>query len=160
MRATAESLGGRSANGRTDPSESSPSYLRLQVAIGRGDDAYVNSLRRRRADGVNLAMFDQAQELTLVSGAEFCDLVKEESATSSLARHPRIIFDSIGEAALLMAEKLRLDERIGECRAVDRDERASASAPIMNYRARISLPVPVSPVISHALRAGDLVCIM
>ena len=61
----------------------------------------------------------------------------------------RLLRDRAGEGALLVAEQLALEQRLGDRGAVDRHERPSARGLLLwSARATSSLPVPLSPVIS------------
>ena len=73
------------------------------------------------------------------------------SASSNL---PLLLRDGAGEGALLVAEQLRLEQRLGERRAGDgRRTACSARSPEKwMARATSSLPVPLSPWISTVLR--------
>ena len=57
------------------------------------------------------------------------DLVEEQRAPVSRLEQPRFGFTGVGEGAPLVAEQLGLQERLGDRRAVDRDERATLSRP-------------------------------
>ena len=60
-----------------------------------------------------------------------------------------------GEAALHVPEELRFEQRFGQPRAVDRDERPVARLEwTWTVRAMRSLPTPLSPVIEHLRFAG------
>ena len=56
------------------------------------------------------------------------DLVEEEHAAVGLLDAARLGADGAGERAALVAEQLRLEQLIGQRRAVDRDERPAALA--------------------------------
>ena len=58
--------------------------LALEVAVGRGQDAHVDLVRRLLADGVELAVLDEAQQLGLHAELHLADLVEEDRAAVGL----------------------------------------------------------------------------
>jgi hypothetical protein len=60
----------------------------FEVAVGRGDDPDVHRHRLRFAKRVDLAVFEDAQELRLQVEADVGDLVEEESAPGGRADAP------------------------------------------------------------------------
>src|SRR5262249_49564017 len=73
-----------------------------------------------------LALLDRAKQLRLRSEWELSHLVEEDRSSARSFEKTRLRLIGAGECALLEAEELRLDDRLGECRAVDLDERAVA----------------------------------
>ena len=69
---------------------------------------------------------------------------------SASSKRPGLRADGAGEGALLVAEQLRLHQRLGDGGAVDLDERLAVRAASCSWSARAtsSLPVPLSPVMS------------
>ena len=61
----------------------------LQVAVRGGDDPDVDLARRRRAETLDLAVLDDAEELCLEGRVEVADLVEEERpAVGELSNRP------------------------------------------------------------------------
>ena len=75
------------------------------------------------------------------------DLVEKQRAAVGQLEAARAVRDGAGEGALLVAEQLRLEQRLRQRGAVDLDERLAARARrAVVHRARhSSLPVPLSP---------------
>ena len=94
-----------------------------QVAIGGGDDAHIDLDRLARADRLDLALLDGAQELDLRRRRQFADLVEEQCAARGLDEFSDMALGRAGERALLVAEQDRLDEVLRHGAAIDRDER-------------------------------------
>ena len=78
------------------------------------------------------------------------DLVEEERAAVRVLDQARPRRCRAGEGAARVAEQLVLEQRFGERRAVEGDERLRARGLLAAWiaRATSSLPVPVSPVMS------------
>src|SRR6185503_18901082 len=107
--------------------EAAPGDLLLQVAVGRGDDAHVDVLRRRGADRADLPLLERAEELRLERRRRLRDLVEEERAPVRDLEEALLLVDRAGERALLVAEELALEQALGERRAVLRDEELVAA---------------------------------
>jgi len=67
------------------------------------------------------------QEHDLDFSRQFADLVEEDRAAVGQFEAALSSLDGSGERTLLVAKELRGDERGGNCRAVDADERARGS---------------------------------
>ena len=80
-----------------------------------------------RADRIDLAFLDRAQELDLRGQRQFADLVEEQRAAGGFDELAGMALGRAGERALLVAEQDRLDEVVGDGAAVDRDERLGAA---------------------------------
>ena len=89
---------------------------------------------------------EHAQQLRLQRRGHLGDLVEEERAAVGQLEAAQPPLGGAGEGAALVAEQLALDERLGDGRAVEGDERLLArSERSWSARATSSLPVPVSP---------------
>ena len=97
-----------------------------QVAVGGRDDAHVDLDRLARADRLDLALLDRAQQLDLRGRRQLADLVEEQRAAGGLDEFAGVALGGAGEGALLVAEQDRLDEVVGDGAAIDRDERLGA----------------------------------
>ena len=124
-----------------------------EIGVRRGDDADVDLDRLRVADALELALLQHAQQLGLQRRAHRPDLVEEERALVRLLEPALARADRAGERAAHVTEQLRLEQRLRNRAAVDRDEAVARAAALLWWiaRAASSLPVPVSPVISTVL---------
>ena len=133
----------------------------LEVAVGGGDEADVD-LERRWSPPTrsNSPLLQHAQELGLHGRRQLADLVEEERAAVGQLEAPGLLAVGAGEGAALVAEQLALEQRLGQRRAVERDEGAvGARAGVMDRRGRAtSLPVPLSPVMSTVVAVAATFC--
>src|SRR5690606_704226 len=79
----------------------------------------------RRTDRHDLALLDRAQQLHLQSRRHLAHLVQEERAALGCDEQTLLVAHRAGEAALHVAEQLRLEQVLGQRAAVDRDERTA-----------------------------------
>ena len=93
-----------------------------QVAVGGGDDAHVHLDRVGRADPLDLALLQHAQQLHLGGERDVADLVEEDGAAVGGVEEALLVALRAGEGALHVAEELRLEERLGEGAAVQGHE--------------------------------------
>ena len=75
-----------------------------QVAVGGGDDAYIDLDRLAAADRVDLALLQRAQQFDLRGERQFSDLVEEERAPGSLHELAGVALGGAGERPLLVTE--------------------------------------------------------
>ena len=86
---------------------------------------------------------EEPQQQALHPRAGLADFVHEHGAAVRHFEHADAIAIGAGEAAALVAEQLALEERFGDGRAVDRDERIAAPrAPGVNQTGDDFLPDP------------------
>ena len=107
------------------------------------------------ADRAHLALLQHAQQLHLERRRQLADLVEEQRAAVGRPEEAGLaLVVGAGEGALLVAEQLALEQRLGQRAAVDGDERRAWRAARSSWSARAtsSLPVPLSPVISTVER--------
>ena len=95
----------------------------LQIRIRRGDDTHVHGEGGRLAERVDLAGFEEAQQLGLQVETELADLVEEQRPVLCGPDQARIVAICPGERAALEAEEMALDQFAWDCRAVERHER-------------------------------------
>ena len=122
------------------------SRSRLVAAI----DAHVDAARLRSvADALDLAGLEEPQQQRLHAQAHLADLVHEDRAAVGRFEQAALVAVGVGEAAAHVAEQLRLEQRVGNARAVDRDAAARGARRLRVWirRATTSLPTPLSPVI-------------
>ena len=101
-----------------------PGRLVFEAAVGRGDDPRVDAARQVLADPPDLAVLEHAQQLGLGARRQLADLVEEQRAAVRLLEQPGALGDRAGERAAGVAEQLRLDQLVGERRAVEGAEPA------------------------------------
>ena len=102
--------------------------LLREVAIGGGDHAHVDLDGRRGAHRLDLAVLQHAQHLGLGARRHVADLVEEDGAAVGGDELADLLAHRAGEAALLVAEELGLDQLLGDRRAVDLDQRRARAA--------------------------------
>ena len=102
-----------------------------------------------RADRLDFALLDGAQQLHLRRRRQFADLIKKQGAAVGLDEFAGVALGGAGEGAFLVAEQDRLDEIFRHRAAIDRDERLAAARSLEPWMARAinSLPTPDSPPI-------------
>ena len=93
-------------------------------------------LRADVADRMNLAAFEEAQELRLDGRLELADLVEEQRAALGRADDARKRVDRAGERAAPVAEELALDELARHGGAVERHERSALDRAVLVDQAR------------------------
>ena len=75
------------------------------------------------ADRPHLAFLEHAQQPDLQRGRRVADLVEQHRAAAGLLEHALVIRHGARERPALMAEQLRLEQRVGDRAAVDADKR-------------------------------------
>ena len=122
----------------------------FEVGVGGGDDADVDGQRAGLAERRDFARLEEAEQLRLEVEAELADFVEEEGAVAGGADQAELVAVGAGEGAAAVAEQLAFEQVAGDGGAVERDERLLPARSEKSWmaRARISLPVPLSPVIS------------
>ena len=110
------------------------------------------------AERLDRPLLQHAQQLGLRRQRHLGDLVEQQRAAVGRLEAAVAALDRAGERAALVAEQLRLEQRLRERRAVDGDERLARARVLRScsVRATSSLPVPLSPVIS----TGASLCAM
>ena len=121
-------------------------HLRLEVAVGGGDDADVAAERPGVADGRVLPLLEEAEELDLERQGQLAYLVEEERAALGRARRGPGARVGAGERALGVPEELALEQRSGMAPQLTVKRRLGARDSRVERRAATSLPVPLSPL--------------
>ena len=88
----------------------------------RADDAHIEHLLGGGTDRTHRALLDRAQQLALHRQRQLADLVEKERAAAGGLEEALAVLAGAGEGALAVAEELRLEQRLGNRAAVDRDE--------------------------------------
>src|SRR5882672_6114543 len=86
------------------------------------DDSSVKGTLLGSAETAETPVFDNAQELCLELEWELDNLVEKDGARSGDLEQSTLQRSRIGERARLVAEQLALEERLWNCRAIDRHE--------------------------------------
>ena len=130
--------------------------LRLEVAVRGRDHPHVDLLDARGADGLDLALLQDAEELRLEPDGELANLVEDEGPAVGLREEAAPGLRRAGERAARVAEQLGLGELLRDRAAVEAHERAvRARRPwAWTIEAMSSLPVPVSPRTSTVTSFG------
>ena len=102
--------------------------LLAEVRVGRRDDAHVDLARARRADALEVAGLEHAQQLRLQVQRHVRDLVEEQRAAVGELEAADAIGLGVGEGALHVAEQLALEDAFGEAAGVDGDEPLAGAA--------------------------------
>ncbi len=100
-----------------------------EIAVGRSDDARVESPRLVRPYTLEPSLFERAEKLGLTGEWQFGDLVEENCPLTGRfeCAHPRP--DRPRIRAALVAEQLALDEALGNGGAVDDAKRVGGATP-------------------------------
>ena len=102
--------------------------LGLDVPMRGGEDAHVDLDCLLAADALELALLQHAQQLELQARRHVADLVEEQRPLVGQLEAPELPLHRARERALLVAEQLRFQQRLGQRAAVDLDERPAARA--------------------------------
>ena len=78
-----------------------------EIAVGGGNEPHVDLHRLARADRLDLAFLDRAQELDLRGRRKLADLVEEQRAAGGFDELADMAVGGAGEGALLVAEQDR-----------------------------------------------------
>src|SRR4029453_294454 len=100
-----------------------------QVGVRGGDHAHVDGNAAGPPDALDLALLEDPEDLGLEVDPEGGDLVQEHGPPVRELELPQLPSNRPREGALLVAEQLRLDERLGDRGDVHRDERLAAPRP-------------------------------
>src|SRR5262249_19759801 len=82
----------------------------------------------RAADALEAPLLEHPQELGLAALGQLADLVEEQRAAVGQLEAADLLVRGAGEGALLVAEELALEERLGQRRAGEADEGAAGAA--------------------------------
>jgi hypothetical protein len=115
-----------------------PSRLHLlgQVAVGGRDDARRHGQVGAAADAADLTLLQRSQQLDLEDRRQLAHLVEEERARARHLEQALLLLGGAGEAPLLVAEELALDEALRDGTAVDGDEGLLAARSLLVDGAR------------------------
>ena len=114
-------------------------YRLAQIAVGGGDDAHVGLDGLVAPDALELVLLQDAQDLDLCLLGHLPDLVEEDGAAVGQLESADAALHRARERASLVAEQLGLEQRGGQRRAVELDERAIMPLAVEMDRARDQL---------------------
>ena len=103
----------------------------LEVLVGGGEDPDVHLDRLRAADALQLALLQGAEDLGLGRERHVADFVEQQRAAVGLLELSELAAEGAGERALLVAEELRLEQRLGNRRAIELHERPAAASRVL-----------------------------
>ena len=103
---------------------------RVEVLVGRADDASVDRDRGAAADPLDHPLLKEAQQLDLERQRDVADLIEEQGAALRQLDLARRRLDRPGKSAALISEQLGLKQVLRNCRAIDGDELARCRATI------------------------------
>ena len=98
---------------------------RFQVGARRRENPDIDGLAAHAAHAPYHPVFDRRQELRLEIVGQRPHFVEEQCAAVRRLEEPGLPLPRIGEGPRLHPEQLRLEQRPGDRRAIDRDERTA-----------------------------------
>src|SRR5690242_7165203 len=111
----------------------------FQVAVGCGDDPYVNLARAGVTDPFKLLLLQDAEQLGLHRERHFADFIEEQSAAIGEFKAAGLVLQSAGKRTLDVPEELALEETFRYRAAIQFDQRALASRTLLVDGARDQL---------------------
>jgi hypothetical protein len=94
-----------------------------EVLVGGGDDPHVGGLAPRGPQATHRLVLEHLQELRLHRRRQQRNLVQKNRSVMGRLEQSKLRLHRSGERAALEAEELRLEQSVGNRRAVDVDER-------------------------------------
>src|SRR6266704_1333425 len=94
----------------------------VEVGVGGGDHADVDAAGAGGADALELAGFEDAQQLGLEIDRHVGDLVEEEAAAVGQLEAAYAVGLGVGEGAAHVAEELAVEDAFGEPAGVDGEQ--------------------------------------
>src|SRR6266567_2926649 len=99
----------------------------LEIDTGRRDEGDVYRLGACAPEPTHGAVLEDAKELALQCDRQQANLIEEDRAAMSGLEQAGLRLARIGESATLVTQQLRLEQSLGDGRAVDVDERPVAA---------------------------------
>jgi hypothetical protein len=104
-----------------------------EIAVTRRDNAHVGVFDQAATQATVLTVLQKAQQADLRLGGQCIHFVKEQGAPLRLRNQADLALARIGVGTSGVPEKLVFDQVIGQCAAIDRNERSvPTSALIVN----------------------------
>jgi hypothetical protein len=120
----------------------------FQVLVGCRDDARIDVDRLVVAEPPDFAFLNRAKQLRLERRRRLGDLVEEERAAVGFFEEALACLYGAGERATHVSKELAFEKRLGERRAVDRDERPLGAQ-------GVGVDGPCDQFLAGAALAGD-----
>src|SRR6185369_494027 len=95
----------------------------FEIRVGRGNQPHVDLDWLGPAQPLELPLLQDPEQLDLGGEIDLPDLIQKERAAFRQLESPLLAVLRPGKRALLVTEEFRFDERIGQRRATDLDER-------------------------------------
>src|SRR5208282_287620 len=108
----------------------------LKLLVGGGNQANIEGCGMDAAEGAQLALLDDAQELDLSRGREIADLIEEESATLGGLEVAGLRAIGAGKSASMVAEELGFDDIFRERATIDGNERHRPAVALLVHCSR------------------------
>ncbi len=108
----------------------------FKIRIGGRDDPRVNRNGLVPTDTLDGTLLEEPQQVDLQVLGQIADFVEEQGAAVGRFNETNLALVSIRERAFLVTEQLRLDQRRGQCCAVDGHERAVGALGLLVYETR------------------------
>src|SRR4029077_15898471 len=100
---------------------------RLQVGVGRRDDADIHLARSRRSESLDLAGFQHAQKLGLLPHWYVPNLIQKNRAAVSEFESTHAIRAGICERAFHVAEEFAFEDSLRQGTGIHRNQRTRSS---------------------------------
>ena len=124
-------------------------HLLFERSVGSGDDPHIDLNFLLAAQREKLAVIEHRQQLDLERQRHIADLGEKQGAALGEAEHARLVLDCAGEGPLDVAKQLGLKQGSGKAPQLILIKGLLARLErLWMASATLSLPVPVSPVIS------------
>src|SRR6185369_3804910 len=82
-------------------------------------------------DSLEVPFLNDPQQFSLKGKRQFCDFVEKDGPSIRIFESPLADLCGSGEGPLFVAEKFALGQGLGECRAVEPDERPGAGGAVI-----------------------------
>ncbi len=105
--------------------------FRIEIAIGRRDDAHVEIAGLGRPDSADFAVLEGAQELRLQGERQVGDFIEQQHTAVRRFEQSRLGAIRPAEGALLVTKQLRLEQLLRQRAAIHRHE-CAAPGGLMN----------------------------
>ena len=133
--------------------ESPRRHVRLERPVGRRHDPHVDPTWQVLTESADLAVLEHPQQLGLCPRRQLADFIQEQRAPIRRLEQPGAFGHRAGERAAGVAKELRLDELIGQGRAVDRAEApVGPPAEPVDRAGHQFLSAPALPCHQHGIR--------
>src|SRR5580700_3268396 len=108
----------------------------FQVAMSRGHDAYVDSLRPRTSQALKFPFLQDAEKLWLQLERDIADFIQEQRALVCYLKPADLLCDRAGERSPFMAEQFTFEQPGRDGSTVELNERSSPARTVTVNGAR------------------------